>query len=132
MFNYEIALNYWEFFLLILVRIASFVYTAPFFNISSVPQKVKISISIFISILIFMITPDRTIEYTGLLDYAILIIKESVVGLLLGFVCNVCIQAITFAGHIIDTDIWPICMIRHCAHRRVSRELSTIIRCFSL
>ena len=105
MFNYEIALNYWEFFLLILVRIASFVYTAPFFNISSVPQKVKISISIFISILIFMITPDRTIEYTGLLDYAILIIKESVVGLLLGFVCNVCIQAITFAGHIIDTDI---------------------------
>lgn len=105
MFNYEIALNYWEFFLLILVRIASFVYTAPFFNISSVPQRVKISISVFISILIFMITPDRTIEYTGLLDYAILIIKESVVGLLLGFVCNVCVQAITFAGHIIDTDI---------------------------
>jgi hypothetical protein len=31
MFNYEVALNYWEVFLLIVVRIASFVYTAPFF-----------------------------------------------------------------------------------------------------
>ena len=105
MFNYEIALNYWEFFLLILVRIASFVYTAPFFNISGVPQRVKLSVSIFISILVFTITPDRTVEYAGILEFAILVVKESIVGLLLGFVCNVCVQTISFAGHIIDTDI---------------------------
>ena len=105
MFDYEIALNYWEVFLLILVRIASFIYTAPFFNISSVPQRVKISIAIFISMLIFMLIPDKSIAYSGILDYAILVIKESIVGLLLGFVCNVCVQTITFAGHIIDVNI---------------------------
>lgn len=105
MFNYEIALNYWEVFLLILVRIASFIYTAPFFNIASVPQRVKLALAIFISILIFMVTPDKSLAYSGILDFAVLVVKESVVGLLLGFVCTVCVQAITFAGHIIDVNI---------------------------
>ena len=105
MFDFEIALNYWEFFLLILVRIASFVYTAPFFNISGVPHRVKLSIAIFISVIIYAITPERAVEYAGILDYAVLVIKESIIGLLLGFVCNVCVQTITFAGHIIDTEI---------------------------
>lgn len=105
MLSFQVALDYWEVFLLILVRIASFVYTAPFFNISSVPQRVKVSVSIFISILIFMIIPDKSLVYSGILDYAILVIKESVVGLLLGFSCNVCVQALTFMGHIVDTNI---------------------------
>lgn len=105
MLNFEVALNYWEVFLLILVRIASFVYTAPFFSIQSIPQRVKVAISVFISILIFMMIPDRSLVYSGVLDYAILVIKESVVGLLLGFVCNVCTQTIMFMGHIVDTNV---------------------------
>lgn len=105
MFNYEVALNYWEVFLLILVRIASFVYTAPFFNMTGIPQRTKIGLAFFISVIIFTIIPDRTLVYTGVLDYAILIVKESVVGLLLGFVATVCVQTITFAGHVIDVNI---------------------------
>lgn len=105
MFNYEVALNYWEVFLLILVRIASFVYTAPFFNMTGIPQRTKIGLAFFISVIIFTIIPDRTLVYTGVLDYAILIVKESVVGLLLGLVATVCVQTITFAGHVIDVNI---------------------------
>ena len=77
MFNYEIALNYWEFFLLILVRIASFVYTAPIFNISSVPQKVKISISIFISILIFKIHLTELLNIQGSLIMRFLLSRKA-------------------------------------------------------
>lgn len=105
MFNYEVALNYWEVFLLIVVRIASFVYTAPFFNISSTPQRTKLGFTFFLSIIVFTLIPERTIVYTGLLDYAILIIKESVIGLLLGFSCMICVQILSFAGHIIDVSI---------------------------
>lgn len=103
--NFEIALNYWEIFLLILVRVASFVYTAPFFGTSGVPQRTKLGLAVFLSILIFMIIPDRTLEYSGILDYATLVVKESIVGLLLGFVCNLCVQTIIFAGHIIDMNV---------------------------
>lgn len=85
MFNYEVALNYWEVFLLILVRIASFVYTAPFFNMANTPQRTKLGLAFFISLIVFTLVPDRTLEYSSILEYAILVIKESVVGLLLGF-----------------------------------------------
>lgn len=105
MFNYEVALNYWEVFLLIVVRIASFVYTAPFFNMSNTPQRTKLGFTIFLSIIVFTLIPERTLVYSGILDYAILVIKESVVGLLLGFSCMICVQTLSFAGHIIDTSI---------------------------
>lgn len=105
MLSFDIALTYWEIFLLILARIASFIYTAPLFGIPSIPQRVKVSLSLFISILIFMLLPDKSLVCNGILDYAILVIKESVVGLLLGFVCNVCVQVVTFMGHIVDTNI---------------------------
>ena len=105
MFDYEIAINYWEVFLLILVRVASFVYTAPFFSLSGVPQRVKIAISFFISIIIYTLVPERTLEYSTAIEYAIIIMKESIVGLLLGFVCTVCVRVISFAGHIIDLNM---------------------------
>lgn len=105
MFSYEIALNYWEVFLLILVRIASFIYTAPFFNMANTPQRVKIGLAVFLSIIVFTLVPDRSLVYAGVLDFATLIVKESVVGLLLGFVCSIGVQTIAFAGHVIDTDI---------------------------
>ena len=105
MFSYEVALDYWEIFLLILVRIASFVNTAPFFNMANTPQRVKLGLSFFISMIIFTLIPEREVVYEGVVGYASLVVKESVVGLLLGFVCNICIQTITFAGHLMDFEI---------------------------
>ena len=105
MFNYEVALNYWEVFLLILVRIASFVYTAPFFNTTNTPQRVKLGLAVFISVIIFTLLPDKTVEYDSVTGYAVLVVKESVVGLLLGFAAMIAVYTINFAGHIIDVDI---------------------------
>lgn len=105
MFSYEIALNYWEIFLLILVRIASFAHTAPFFNMSSTPQRIKLGFSVFLSVIVFMMVPEREVVYDSIIEYASLVVKESVVGLLLGFVSNVCVQTVTFAGHIVDFEI---------------------------
>lgn len=105
MFNYEVALNYWEVFLLIVVRIASFVYTAPFFNMANTPQRTKLGLTFFISVIIFTLIPERTVEYNSIIEYATMVVKESVVGLLLGFSCNICVHTITFAGHVMDTNI---------------------------
>ncbi len=105
MFSYEVALDYWEIFLLILVRIASFVGTAPFFNMSNTPMRIKVGLSFFMAMIVFMVVPERELVYDGIFEYATLVIKESVVGLLLGFVCNICILTITFAGRIMDFEI---------------------------
>ena len=65
MFSYEVALDYWEIFLLILVRIASFVHTAPFFNTANTPQRVKLGLAFFISMIIFTIIPEKEIGKTS-------------------------------------------------------------------
>ena len=38
-----------ELFLLVIVRISSFVFTAPFYSINSVPGRYKIAFSIFVA-----------------------------------------------------------------------------------
>ena len=73
MFNYEVAINYWEVFLLILVRVASFIYTAPFFGLGGVPQRTKLGLAFFISAIIYTLVPDRALEYSSVIDFAIII-----------------------------------------------------------
>ena len=46
MINYEVALGQFELFVLILIRLASFVYAAPFFNTANVPRKFKVGFAI--------------------------------------------------------------------------------------
>ena len=83
MISYETFFSEWELFLLIFMRIASFVYVAPFFNTANTPRKVKIAFSFFAAVICFGLYPDMTVEYTGVLGYASLVLKEAAVGLFL-------------------------------------------------
>lgn len=105
MISYETFFAEWELFLLILMRIASFVYVAPFFNTANTPRKIKIGFSFFLAVICLGLYPDMTYEYTGVIGYAGLVLKEAAVGLLLGAVCNMTMQIIHFAGRFIDMDI---------------------------
>ena len=106
MINFQFSLHTFEYFLLILVRIATFVFAAPFFSMSNTPRRVKVGFSVFVSILVYqMIVVKYPLEYAGTLDYAILVLKEGITGLLIGFAANICNSIITFAGKMIDMDI---------------------------
>lgn len=94
-----------EYLLLILVRISSFIFISPFFGDSAVPSKVKISISLWITILMFYTMPETSIIYNTVIDFAIIVVKEAVTGLLIGFSAYVCITIIHFSGKIIDMEI---------------------------
>lgn len=52
MINYEVALGQLELFVLILIRLASFVYAAPFFNTANVPNRFKIGFSLALSMIV--------------------------------------------------------------------------------
>ena len=94
-----------EYFILILVRITSFVFLAPFFGMSNTPSQTKLGLSIFLSIILYSILPEMEIEYASLLEYSAIVIKEAAVGLLIGFSAYICSSIILFAGRMIDTDI---------------------------
>lgn len=105
MLNYTFSLVDFEILILILVRISCFVYIAPFYGTKNVPAQAKIGLSLFVAILIFGAVDKTEIGYTGLLGYAVIVLKEGITGLLMGLAANVCNSIILFAGNIIDMDI---------------------------
>lgn len=96
-----------EFFLLILVRISAFVMVSPFFGQNNTPVRVKLGFSIFLSYIVFLLVPlsEATPEYNTVIGYATLIVKESIVGLLIGFSAYICTTILQFTGKIIDMEI---------------------------
>lgn len=98
-------LNNLEYFLLILIRVSTFIYIAPFFGQRNVPFRIKVGLSVFVSILVFYgISPEMK-TYSTTLGYGFLVLVEGVTGLLIGFMANICNSIITFAGSQIDMHI---------------------------
>lgn len=94
-----------EYCLMVIARVSAFVMTAPFFNYNSIPARMKAAISIMLSILVIQIHPPAAISYTGMIGYSILVVKEIVVGLILGFMCNLCMHIVNFAGQLMDMEM---------------------------
>ena len=94
-----------ETFFLILIRITSFIYIAPFFGQTNTPQRIRLGLGLFLSFLVYMLLPAQSLSYATTTDYAILVIKEAVTGTLIGFSVYIVWSVILFAGHIIDMEI---------------------------
>lgn len=106
MVNYEFSLYTFEYFLMILVRVASFVFIAPFFGMNNTPNRVKVGLSVFISIILYQVMmPKNPLEYSGVIEFAIIVLKEGITGLLIGFAANICNSIVLFSGKIIDMEI---------------------------
>ena len=76
-----------------------------FYGMSNVPNQVKIGLSAMIALLVSGFADVSQVEYTGLIGYAVIVLKEGITGLLIGLLANVCNSIILFAGNIIDMDI---------------------------
>lgn len=105
MVNFTFTLENFEYFLLILVRISCFVYIAPLFGQTGIPNQVKIGLSFFISILLYSVVARPELTYESVVGYAVVVLKEGITGLLIGFAANICNSIVLFAGSVIDMDI---------------------------
>lgn len=105
MINYAFSLKDFEYFILILVRIVCFFVTVPFFGDRVVPNRVKIGFAFFTTIIISSFVAKPQLDYSGVIGYAIIVLREGITGLLIGFSASVCNSIILFAGNIIDMDI---------------------------
>lgn len=106
MINLELSQYDIEHFLLVLVRIASFLMTAPIFSMASTtPRRVKIGFAVAISFLVFPLVPRETIIYETMWQYAAIVIKETAVGVIIGFMANICLSILNLSGRIIDTEV---------------------------
>lgn len=94
-----------EYFLLILVRVSCFVFIAPFFSMNNTPRMVRIAISFFTAMLLYStLTPAQGIVYNTVEAYALIVVKEAVTGLIIGFSANICTAIVSFAGAVVDME----------------------------
>lgn len=105
MVNVSFSFEDFEYFLLILVRIASFMSVAPFFNTTNTPTRVRVGLAAFVTILLYGTLPRVAVEYTDLIGYAAIVVKEGITGLLIGFAANICNSIVLLSGNIIDMNM---------------------------
>lgn len=106
MFEYSFTFENLEFFLLIFVRIATFVFISPFFATVNTPRRVRTGFSIILAFILYQTLPTHEVpDYNTVLGYAILVLKESLTGLLIGLGASVCMSIVQFAGKVADMEV---------------------------
>ncbi|HWJ80391.1 MAG TPA: flagellar biosynthetic protein FliR [Niallia sp.] len=90
-------------FLLIVVRVTSFFVMIPILSYRTIPNTFKVGLGFFLSLIMFwgMDVPTFTIDSA----YYLLILKEALVGLLIGFSANMLFSAVQIAGGLIDFQL---------------------------
>ncbi|MDO7905818.1 flagellar biosynthetic protein FliR [Paenibacillus sp. JX-17] len=100
----NIVLQNFPVFLLIFCRITSFFVVAPIFSTRGVPNIFKVGISAMLSIMITLIYGINQKVPTDV-SYVLLVAREVLIGLLLGFVAYLIFTAIQTAGALIDFQV---------------------------
>ncbi len=122
----DFSFRYQEFeiLLLYLVRMTGFVYAAPFYGRQGVPNQYKIALSVFLAYLVYYATlPHQALVYSTVMEYAILVLRETIVGIVIGWAANICIAIVMLAGRIVDMDI-GFSMVN--AMDPTTREMATV------
>lgn len=86
--------------LLILVRVSTFFVTIPLFSYRTIPQQVRITLAVVLAWMMYYTFNIDPIEINGF--YLLLILKEAIIGLMLGLVAMIILSAVQIAGGFID------------------------------
>ncbi|MFB6466654.1 flagellar biosynthetic protein FliR [Cytobacillus sp. Hz8] len=87
-------------FLLVFVRVTSFFLMMPLFSYRTIPTHYKIGLGFFLSWIMFFTIDAPTLDIDG--AYFLLILKEALVGISIGFMAYLILSAIQIAGGLID------------------------------
>jgi len=95
-----------DIFLLVFIRIISFLMIVPFFSGKNIPRQTKIIFAFFLSISAFWnVDSTRNILSTSLIQYSFIIFKEFLIGWILGFLVYIIFSVFYLAGQLIDFQI---------------------------
>lgn len=91
-------------FLLVLFRISSFFFSSPIFSFRGVPTQFKIGLAVFISLVTFTgLDLNETIVMDA--SYLLSIVKEILIGLVLGFTASLFFTIVQVAGSFVDLQM---------------------------
>lgn len=91
-------------FLLILIRTAGIFTLTPIFGAQQVPVTVRVAISLALTVVFLPLVPSPAAFSTDLMSLTLMVAREALVGLSIGFVINMVFMAIEMAGSFVDLN----------------------------
>lgn len=88
--------------LLVIARVSSFFVATPFFSTRSVPNVVKIFIAIIVSLITHLTIPTEQVAPTQMIEFGLMIVREALIGVVVGYSVNIIFLGIQSAGDFID------------------------------
>lgn len=92
-------------FLLMLARVMGILLQAPLFNSRSIAGFIKVGMAIWVTAVLWFVTPITTNLPISLADFMIRIISEAAIGFLIGLICNILFLGLQAAGEIMDMQM---------------------------
>lgn len=105
MIEQSFSIYHLEYFLAILARVMGAMVFAPIFGNLTVTRRVRIMLGIGVALILYAAYPYTPLNYTTFIGYTVIVVKELVVGLTLGFTANMVLTIINAAGQFIDREL---------------------------
>lgn len=105
MLSTSFSVYHLEYYLMIVARIAGTLSLAPIFGHKGVPVRVRLFLSLGVAMIVVSVRPYTPLDYTTIMGFTAILIKELVVGLTIGFLANITMNIIAMAGEFIDREI---------------------------
>lgn len=90
-------------FLLVLVRVSSLFVVAPIFGNTLVPVRFRVALAVFVSF--FLLPATGPVHLPDAYAVLLAVLRESAIGLVLGFFAQFIFYAIQLAGHMVATQM---------------------------
>ena len=98
-------INNMDVFLGILARVVGFLMSVPILSTNNIPPYMKIGFAVVLSFIVFPLVEPINQANNHILTLFIFIGKESITGILLGFICYLFFSVVYLAGHIVDMEL---------------------------
>ena len=90
------------YFLLILARMSGCIFLNQIFGRGNLPNILKISISLFLTVTIYgMLPPEGDMIVGSIIEYVLLVIKEIFIGFIIGHIINLFFSTVVISGEIL-------------------------------
>lgn len=93
-----------QYFLLILIRVASFIWISPGFSFRGMPQVAKVVLAAGLSMAVYGVSPDPLDPLTTGM-FLLTILKEILVGVAIGYITQLFFSGIEMAGNFVDFQV---------------------------
>lgn len=105
MIEQSFSILHLEYALAVLIRVVGVMAFIPIIGNNNFTRRPRMIVALAVTVALLTIYPYEPLPYTTLLEYTVILLKELVVGVTIGFTANITMTIISMAGQFVDREI---------------------------